>query len=156
MDTDDYIGIDENRLKHVLQVGRKAQGLARDVFGWDGLRCRQMFILGFLHDCGYEFSVHQTEHENLGGELLRTLGFAHWREVYYHGKVTSEYSSDELLILNYADLTTSSTGEDITFEQRLEGILKRYGEESIQYVNALSLVESVKQQLEEVKSAREL
>ncbi len=156
MSEGEYIKIDENRLKHILQAGRKAQKTARDIFGWDELKCRQMFILGFLHDCGYEFSVDQTEHENLGGELLRTLGFTHWREVYYHGKVTSEYSSDELLILNYADLTTSSTGEDITTEQRLEDILERYGEDSIQYINAARLVESVEQQLKEVKSSRGL
>lgn len=54
MDTDQgqYIGIDDNRLAHMREVGRLCYELAADLFGWDEQRCRQMFIMGFLHDVG--------------------------------------------------------------------------------------------------------
>lgn len=44
--TASYIGITDNRLLHMRAVGRVCHMLARDVFGWDEARCRQMFVLG--------------------------------------------------------------------------------------------------------------
>ena len=46
MDTDQgqYIGIDDNRLAHMREVGRLCYELAADILGWDEQRCRQMFI----------------------------------------------------------------------------------------------------------------
>ena len=65
------IGMDENRLRHCHGVGVKASELGRALFGWSDEKCREMFVMGYLHDVGYQFAHEQSEHEELGGDLLR-------------------------------------------------------------------------------------
>lgn len=59
-----------------------------------------VFILGILHDIGYEFTEDQLEHGHKGGLILKEQGYKYWREVYYHGLTQSEFSSSELWLLN--------------------------------------------------------
>lgn len=49
------IGIDENRINHMLEVGRMCYELARDIFDLPKEEAEQMFVMGILHDIGYEF-----------------------------------------------------------------------------------------------------
>ena len=56
-----YIGISDNRLRHSIGVARKAYQIAKDM-GKDEDFCRKMFMLGYIHDIGYEFSKTQSEH----------------------------------------------------------------------------------------------
>jgi HD superfamily phosphodiesterase len=51
-----FIGISEDRLKHILGVSRKAYRIAKDR-GHDEKFARKMFMAGWLHDVGYEFST---------------------------------------------------------------------------------------------------
>ena len=50
--------------------------------------------------------------------------------------VTDKYSSDELKMLNLADMTIDSSGKHVGAEKRLIDIKGRYGEESQQYKDA--------------------
>lgn len=34
-----------------------------------------MFLIGFLHDVGYEFVEDPIKHEEVGGRILEQLGF---------------------------------------------------------------------------------
>jgi len=138
-----YIGISDDRLLHVRQVARRAQEIAHDVFGWDDTKCREMFVMGFVHDIGYEYAEEQREHENIGGELLRGTEFSYWKEVYHHGRPGSSYQSDELFVLNLADMQTDSRGNRVTVDERLNDIASRYGKDAIQYTTADELAKEL-------------
>ena len=132
-----------SRLAHMLQVGRTCEWLAAELFDWPEEKCRQMFLLGFLHDVGYAYAVVQDEHPEIGGELLRQAGYQYWQEVCWHGVVDAPYGSDELLLLNIADMLTDGQGCLVTKRERLDDIQQRYGLESEQYLNAVALCEEV-------------
>ena len=55
--------------------------------------------------------------------------------------------TDELLILNLADMTTSPDGKPITIDQRLEDIENRYGTDSVQATKARKLAKRIKEEL---------
>lgn len=133
------LGIDDNRLIHSREVGRLAARLAGDVFGWNKARCQQMFLLGLVHDCGYEFAGEVLGHPVAGGELLKGAGFSLWREVRWHGIPRASYHSDELLILDIADMLVGRDGSRMPLSQRLDDIGQRHGFDSRQYVQAREL-----------------
>jgi hypothetical protein len=137
------IGMDENRIRHSLSVAQKAAELGRILMKWDDEKCKEMFILGYLHDIGYEYACKHEDHSSIGGELLRKNGYKYWREVFWHGKVTDEFKSDELDIINLADLQIDHTGEDVGVAKRLEGIKRRYGSASEFAMNAEKLANSL-------------
>lgn len=140
-----YIGITEARLHHILGVSRKAYKIAKEM-GYDERFCRRCFMLGWIHDVGYEFSENQSEHPDVSAELLRTLGDIFDGE---DGKVSimaiknhGLYTEDETVewkILNMADMQVDSQGNETSVSQRLDDIRNRYGEHSDQYLTACDI-----------------
>ena len=94
-----------------------------------------MFVMGFLHDVGYEFSAEPTEHQFVGSAILESSGYLFAGEIGLHG-IPFAPTTNELLLLNIADLLTDSAGNVVTLHKRLNDIASRYGEESEQYRNA--------------------
>ena len=137
------IGISENRLKHMLQVGRTAETLAFELFGWPEDKCRAMFLLGYLHDFGYEYAAEQGEHPEIAGSMLKGLGYEYWQEVRWHGIPSPPFESDELLVLNLADNITDGEGNAVTAKGRLRDIEARYGCGSPQLQAAALLIEEL-------------
>lgn len=135
--------MDEDRIKHSLGVAKKMMEIGKEL-GLSEADCRQLFILGLNHDIGYEFSRDGKNHGEIGGEILMRAGFNHWKEVYYHGRLTREYSSRYLDILNYADMQIDKYGNDVGIEGRLEDIKSRYGAESEVYLKCKEMVNSLK------------
>ena len=129
------IGISDDRQKHCIGVARLMYEMSLQK-GWGLEKSKEMFTLGFLHDIGYEFSEKQEEHPQIGGTLLKEQGYKYWKEVYYHGTVTDEYQSEELMLLDVADMLIDSCGVRVEAAERLEDILRRYGVESKQYKEA--------------------
>ena len=150
------IGMDENRLRHCYGVGLKASELGRTLFGWSDEKCREMFVMGYLHDFGYQFAHDQADHGELSGELLRSLGFKYWEEIFHHGDPGSDYKSDELLVLNLADMLTSKDGNPTTLSDRVVDIAKRYGVESTQFATAWKLVEKLISQVQEINAPQDV
>jgi HD superfamily phosphodiesterase len=142
----DYLGIDDNRLKHMRAVGNRAYDLARDLFEWPENKCREMLVLGFLHDIGYMFSEHQSQHAWVGADLLTQLGYKHAYEVRFHGAPKPPHQTQAMLILNLADMTVDHTGQPVAMSQRVAQIETRYGEDSPQYRDALELVTALRKQ----------
>lgn len=142
-DSQTPIGIDESRIMHMLGVARRAAELGKEIFGWDAKKCEELFVMGLLHDVGYEFVCSQTKHEEYGGELLQRLGFKYSEEIYHHGRVVTSFSTAELIILNIADMQTSKDGVRITMDERLVDIQERYGVRSEQYAVAEQLKTSL-------------
>ena len=125
----------------MLGVARACYEYSESLFGWDAEKCEEMFLMGFVHDFAYEFVSNQRDHEHRGGEILRRVGFAYADEVFLHGEPDVDDWSDELFILNYADLTTSSSGERCSFTQRLDSVIDRYGEETVQVERIIGVIE---------------
>ena len=136
------LSISNERLKHNLEVARLMKKSAEDA-GWNKQKCEEMFVLGFLHDIGYEFAEQQCDHASVGGEMLKNQGYKYWKEVSCHGKLDIEYFSEELTMLNIADMSIDSTGKEVGVSARLSDIASRYGIDSKQYIEAEQLARKI-------------
>lgn len=68
--------ITENRWKHILGVARKAKEFALKMRPKDKKYVEDMFLLGLLHDIGYEFTEGNASHAIIGGEILKRSGIS--------------------------------------------------------------------------------
>ncbi len=134
--------MDENRLKHSLTVARKMVEIGKQ-YHLNSNELEDLFVLGLNHDIGYEYG-NNSDHEHIGGEILKRSEYKYWKEVYYHGNINTEYSSLYLKILNQADMQIDKYGNDVGYIKRLEDIKNRYGENSITYKNAEILVSKLR------------
>ena len=140
-----YIGISENRLRHSIGVARKAYNLSKEM-GYAEEFARRMFMLGYIHDIGYEFSTKQEEHPAKSAELLSLLAGGinnpitdnEVNAIREHGQYPV-HNTLEYKILNMADMLVNSKGEEVSVSQRLEDIKERYGEHSDQYLTACDI-----------------
>lgn len=140
-----------NRLQHSLAVAKKMKKIV--ALQPEKFECNadEAYLIGLLHDIGYEFSENQIDHAHNGGLFLKEQGYKYWREIYYHGTVQNEYNSVILIVLNYVDLTTGPNGESLSIEMRINDIVERYGKESIQALEAVELSHFVKNILNSYK-----
>lgn len=144
-----FIGLSDSRLFHMRGVAYKSYNLALEVFNMEEDVARGLFLMGLTHDFAYAFVENQTEHEHEGGRILKLSGF-NWSEaVFDHGDPDVDDWTDELLILNLADMTTSPDGKPISIDQRLEDIKNRYGTDSVQVTKARKLTKRIKEELSE-------
>ena len=132
--------ISSDRMAHQLSVARTLVEQARSQGSYSEEELQDLFVLGYLHDIGYEFAADPDRHTPVGGEVLKRLGFVYWAEVANHGNPAGTYSSAELDLLNSADMHTSPTGDRITYAERLQDIADRYGEDSPRYQNARTII----------------
>lgn len=146
-DLPQFIGLSDSRLFHMRSVAYKSYKLARNVFKMEEDVARGLFVMGLTHDFAYAFVKNQTEHEHEGGRILKLSGF-NWADVVFdHGNPDIESWTDELLILNLADMTTGPNGESLTMDQRLVDIKNRYGPESTQLIRANRLANRIHTEL---------
>lgn len=146
----DYIGISEDRLHHILGVAKECYQIAKNM-GYPEDFCRRMFMIGWNHDVGYEFSKNQSDHPAISEEMLKLINITNdnkesskvLHSIRKHGLYTKT-KSIEWIILNTADMTIDSKGNKVTISQRLDDIKSRYGEYSIQYSQACNIVEQIK------------
>lgn len=103
----------------------------------------EMFTLDLLHDFGYEFG-NPENHPQVGYEILSRQNYKYAKEVLLHGNLDCKYQSLALDLLNFADMRIDKWGNYVTFEQRLEDIRSRKGENSIAYTNAKKIVDKLK------------
>ena len=136
--------ITQNRWQHILGMARKAKILADKLKPNNVQYAEDMFLLGIMHDLGYEFIESNTSHAAIGGEILKRNNYRYWQEVSMHGDEKVDNMSDELFILNCADMSTGPSGEDFTFEQRLEEIASRFGKQSQAYQKCVIEIEKLK------------
>ena len=130
-------------------VAYRSYELARNVFKMEEDVARSLFLMGLTHDFAYAFVENQTDHEHEGGRILKLSGFDWAEAVFDHGNPDIENWTDELLILNLADMTTSPDGKPITIDKRLEDIENRYDTDSIQVTKARKLTKRIKEELSE-------
>ena len=132
------VGISNDRMIHTLNVARQCYLIAKDKYQLSETDCRKAFMIGFLHDVGYEFSETTLEHPEVGQALIKeTLGID-LPEVGKHGDPYSEQTTF-LAILNEADLTVDSKGNVVSVEERLYDIKSRYSETAMEYLKPLNV-----------------
>lgn len=130
------------RANHTWAVARKMVEIGKEK-NLSEEEQEDLFVLGINHDIGYQFGNNENPNE-LGAEFLKENGYKYWKEVYYHGKPNTEYSSMYLDILNEADMKINKEGQEVSYEERLDDIADRYGKESIQYQNAKKVISTLK------------
>lgn len=122
-------GITENTQKHSLAVARKMRDIVASAPEQFQITPRDAFLLGYVHEIGREFAKHMSGRDDgVEGEyLLRQNGYKYAAEVGRCGSTFfSENESDALWLLNYADITTSIDGRDITVEERIKEAEEEY------------------------------
>lgn len=140
----EFTPLTDNRLHHMNAVANRAYTLAKIMFGKTEYLARKMYIYGLLHDVGYVFDP--SDHAHAGARVLGDMGLDA-DPINDHGDPMIEAMSDELLILNVADMTTSPTGETVRMSDRLKDIGERYGYDSKQYVDAYKVAELIHDEL---------
>lgn len=100
-----------------------------------------MFLLGWLHDIGYELRPDGKMHSQAAGILLLCNGYQYGKEVYYHGAVNRSCQSKAEDLLNWADMTTGFVGQYMSMAERVQHIEERYGKDSEQAKSAEELRE---------------
>lgn len=147
---DKYIGISEDRLHHIIGVARKAYQLAKSM-DCDEDFARKMFMVGWVHDVGYEFSKEQAEHPGISSEMLHQLVCSNkiydtsvssktTHAIQHHGRYSDDAVSNlAWKIINLADMQIDSKGNEVDAMDRLADIKERYGEHSDQYLTACDI-----------------
>ena len=126
--------ISDERLHHSLAVARKCYDIALGM-GKSLSYCEKAWLVGYLHDIGYEFS--DSNHERDGASILSRAGLSSEivNAIKNHDSVR-KYSHTLHSILILADLQTMPDGRYCDVMTRLEDIKARYGEYSKQYIGA--------------------
>ena len=83
--------MDKDRLIHSYNVGKKMMEIGKK-YNLTNDELEELFILGLNHDIGYEFGE-GSNHNKTGGEILKKSNYKYYKEVYYHGEITCDYSS---------------------------------------------------------------
>ena len=135
--------MDNDRLIHSYNVGKKMIEIGKK-YNLSDNQLQELFILGLNHDLGYEFTTNGINHNKIGGDLLKKSNYKYYKEVYYHGEITNEYSSLYLDILNMADMQIDKYGNDVGYDNRLKDIESRYGLDSDVYKKCYELIEYLK------------
>lgn len=136
------MNIDQNRLNHCLNVARKMVEIGKK-YNLKENQLKQLFLIGYNHDIGYEFTKNKIDHNKIGGLILKQSGFKYWKEIYYHGNPNTNYHSLYLDILNQADLQIDKCGNDVGYKNRLLDIKNRYKETSKEYQNSKKIIENL-------------
>jgi predicted hydrolase (HD superfamily) len=153
---DDCIGISENRLKHSYNVAKECYKIANEIFNRDDTFCDKMFVIGFNHDIGYEFTPKEAKHtHNEIGAVLISDAIEHNKEtefsnaIKWHGNPNTpdDMRTLEWYILNMADMTVDSKGIKVTMDTRLKDIASRQGTNSMAYKDASEIARQLREWL---------
>ena len=134
-----------DRKKHVWAVAEFLKNFASQK-NMSKEEIQDLFVLGLLHDIGYEFCNQKNtyKHNIIGGNLLKEQGYKFWKEIYFHGVANSSYQSYYLNLLNWADMHIDSSGNIVSYEERLKDIYARHNKSAIA-LESMKLIEELKQ-----------
>lgn len=135
-------GISDDRLKHMLGVARKSYEIAKNEYNLDEEKARQLFLLGFIHDIGYEFTEDPVKHPSEGFKILDSLIKDNFKDfnqaMLRHGNPDSLRKENIFdIILNKADMHVDYDGQDVSVKKRLDNVIMRFGKDSKQYKDSV-------------------
>ena len=137
--------ISENKIKHCLGVARACRKIARQK-GLSEDFSDAMFVMGLLHDIGYEDEPNSS-HGHKSTEMIKS--FKGWFDeccdaIDCHGLAFDNWSFvDE--VLNLADMTVAYDGSKTSVENRLKGIKNHWGSSSVHYRHAVEVANKLKE-----------
>ena len=148
--------ITENRLKHMLGVARKSYQIAKEEYGFDEVKARQVFLLGLIHDVGYEFVEEPVRHPHEGFQILDSLSddefIAFKQALLRHGNPDALRKEDTFdMILNKADMHVDYDGREVSVKERLDNVAKRFGADSEPYLDSIKCCKILEIMPEELK-----
>lgn len=129
-----------SRYRHCYSVGKKMYYYAKNVLKWREELCNEMFVLGNLHDIGYELNPDAFKHDEVLADTLRNK-YKYSDEIRYHSKLQYDYDSAAMRLLYFADMTVDGMGNWCTFEERLLDLETRYGKESEVYLESKAIAD---------------
>lgn len=135
--------ISDNKLKHSIGVARKCALLAQQK-GMQEDEQDACFVMGFLHDIGYEYNP-TTSHPNTSYKLVRNAMRYHYeilRAIKDHGTKYKGLNQFDI-ILNEADLSIDYQGNTVSFDTRLQQIADYHGLDSEHYQHALQMIQAL-------------
>lgn len=100
----------QNRYRHCYSVGKRMYAYAKYNLGWNEKLCCEMFVLGNLHDIGYELDPDAFDHDWVLAAVLNN-GYEYVNEIKYHSKFQREYDSPALRLLYFGDMTVDGEGK---------------------------------------------
>ena len=118
-----------SRYRHCYSVGKKMYAYAHNILGWSDKKSKEMFVLGNLHDIGYEMNPDSFLHDDALADVLDKK-YKYSNEVRYHSYLQTKYKSPEMDLLYFADMTVDGMGNWVTFEERMYDLISRHGEQS--------------------------
>lgn len=139
------IGITEDRLRRSLSIARKAYKIATYMKCGEEF-ARKMFLIGLIHDIGYEFTQDPDKYPEESGAILASICGGYLSPLSrdsinaikecrkYPTKHTPEYT-----ILNMADMQIDKQGNEVSVTQQLETIKAEFGEHSNEYLTACDI-----------------
>ena len=122
-----------SRMLHCHNVGLRMASYAKNHLGWDNVRCNDMYILGMMHDLGYELNGDPFLHDEAMAEALGHTGYKYMKEIAYHSCMQHDYDSPEMRLLYFGDMTVDGKGKWCTLDERLKDIEERHGKNSEVY-----------------------
>lgn len=143
------MGMSVERMMHNVEVARKCYDIAkRD--GYPETFCKKMWMIGYIHDVGYEFTSDYTKHAAMTMEVLNAFDpvfndscALHSLALHDKANPGSTVNSVEWRILCTANLTTNTNGQTIDASVRIHDLLECYGELSPEYRSALKTAQQL-------------
>ena len=137
--------LSENKVRHILKVAELCYFIALEKYNLTEEKARAMWVIGYNHDIGYNFMSSEDspkKHPEIGSNAIKEAFNFDCEAIRLHGKCVSQ-SNLSLRILNEADLRVDSHGNEVSVEERLADICKRYGKDSSQYGQAMWLAKEL-------------
>lgn len=142
---DEIFGMQDTGPTHALGVARACYIIAREHYRMSIDDAKKVFLLGWLHDVGYEFASTVAEHAKVGADLAELIGFEYSEEIRHHGISQELFHSDVLDILYAADILVDAHGEFVTIEDRLDDISARHPKEDGVHESTEKLINHLKE-----------
>ena len=144
---EEFIGISEDKIAHSLAVARKCYQIAKEEYELTETNARKVFLLGLIHDFGYEFSVEPEDHPSVAVNILASLNKVDIDQMMFailtHGKPARFIGTTYQAILNEADLTVDHKGNEVTMKERCDSVAERYGVDSQAHSNMVKMSQKI-------------
>lgn len=134
-----------SRMLHCHNVGLRMASYAKKHLGWDDVKCNDMYILGMMHDLGYELNPDPFNHDEAMSEALGHTGYKYMNEIAYHSRMQNEFDTPEMRLLYFADMTVDARGKWCTIDERLKDLEERHGKDSDVYRESVDIANALEE-----------
>lgn len=128
--------ISDDKMRHIAEVTMVMAETAESL-GWPEEDAEDAALLGFVHDIGY--LVKKDGHAEVGADILERSGYLFAKEVRNHGWLVADPTPRQALLW-HADMSVDARGNRVSYDERLDDIRSRYGDDAVVTRRAEALV----------------